>query len=537
MNLESQTSVEVDNSLNDDVYNNYLLSNAGLIGDTISITNMGDIGYEKEVESHTPRGLGTGMSDDGKSDLPQDTLENLPRSIISPYFNTRIKGVDGSRYPHNDEVSNKRGHEIYGEVTIHDLIKNRRGASKFDYDDFLYLEKVDILPINRLITLRRFAYPVTDDIFSKKSQGEPDMCRLLTYSTQDENKFSDILSMTMGMRWKPMESSFEPNEMHGTNSTGISGIMGQLVGFFDPSVGQQKLQGSSIYIDPKHDTNKVYGPVDSVANTHIRDVGVDFNQDISLVFNYEMRSINGINQKTAFLDLISNIILMSTNDAKFWGGARYWIGPRPSKYMNTLKDILHPDSWQDFLKKSHDGLKTFAKNNFGTAEKAIETLKNIANNALNILLAGMLNKIGRVGTPLMNSLLTGNPVGLWHLTIGNPLNPILVCGDMLMKDAKLSFGDELGYDDFPTKIKFECTMFNAKPKGRAEIESMFNCGKGRIYFKPKDVLSRKKVRNRSEAVGVQQFSIEQKMDDTDFEYTDVQKLSTELWSFVEPNKM
>lgn len=532
-------------NLDTEVYNNV---ESGLsstyVSDTISITNLGDINYDEEVETHTPKGVSDIEQPNGTTKKYNGTgeMEKLPRSIISPYFNTRIKSVQGVNYPRNDNDSKNNMDTFYRELTVQKLVENRRGASKFDYDDFLYLAKLDTVPLNRLITLRRFAYPVTDDIFKKSSQGEPDMCRLLTFSTQEENKLSEILSMSLGLKWRKLESTYEEMQMHGTSSYGISGVMGQLTKYFDPSYGQQALQGASIGINPTHDTNKVYGVVDSIASTHIRDVGVDFSQEIPLTFNFEMRSINGINQKTAFLDLLSNIILMCTNDAKFWGGGRYWVGVRPSKYMSSLKDILHPSSWQDFISKSQDGLQTFVKNNLSSSGSALNMLKNIANNALNMLLANVLNKFGRVGTPIMNSLLTGNPVGLWHLTVGNPLNPILASGDMLINSAKISFGDELGYDDFPTQIKVEITLMNAKPKGRAEIESMFNCGKGRIYFKPKDISKRRKVKSSKDLpipVGdLQNRHTLDGFDDGDDTYDkyDVTKMSSELWSFIDPTE-
>ena len=40
------------------------------------------------------------------------------------------------------------------------------------------------------------------------------------------------------------------------------------------------------------------------------------------------------------------------------------------------------------------------------------------------------------------ALLTGEPVGDWHLTIGNPFNPIAMIGNLVVKDLSIEFYDE-----------------------------------------------------------------------------------------------
>jgi hypothetical protein len=460
---------------------------------------------------------------------------SMSASALSPYHNIRIKTVTGKNYPKNDEQSAERPW-LYKELTIDDLVNNRRGASAYKYDDFLYVRDVNKVKLNRLITLRRFRSPVYDDIFAKSSTGEPDIARLLTYSTQEENKFEDILSFSMGLRWKALSSASEKAEMEG-NQHGVSGIMGHVLKFVDPKYGQEALAGrNAVHFDPQRDGNKVSGPVDSIADTHIRNVGLDFAQEITLKFNFEMRSINGLNQKAAFIDLLSTIMVMCTNDGKFWGGARYWVGPKPSRYMDMLRGVLQPQSWQDFVDKGTSAVKHFWQTGFGSKQSALDTLKNIANNAMNLALGRLLNIFGRTSIPMMNSLLTGTPVGPWHLTIGNPFNPIMVQGDMIMTASKVSFGNELGYDDFPTEICLEVTLSPAKPRGRAEIESMFNAGKGRTYFKPKSFRSANKVTSSQQMpvnAKVYEKDLPNTLDSADYDDNDYLRNTTDVWSFVD----
>ena len=54
-------------------------------------------------------------------------------------------------------------------------------------------------------------------------------------------------------------------------------------------------------------------------------------------------------------------------------------------------------------------------------------------------------------------------------------------GNMAVTKTTVQFNDILGYDDFPTEIKFTVDMEHCRPRDNANIESMFNAGKGRFY--------------------------------------------------------
>lgn len=84
----------------------------------------------------------------------------------------------------------------------------------------------------------------------------------------------------------------------------------------------------------------------------------------------------------------------------------------------------------------------------------------------------------------MRAILIGVPVGNWHVTIGNPLNPIAVIGNLICDDMSVTFSDELGPDDFPLEMKATFKMLHGMARDRAGIESMFNRGGGKIYDLP-----------------------------------------------------
>ncbi len=83
---------------------------------------------------------------------------------------------------------------------------------------------------------------------------------------------------------------------------------------------KQRSTGDREPVDPYHDTMRVYGPIDIVKEMMVREKGINFDQTFNLTFEYELRSIDGINTKIAFMDLLANVMQLVTNKGKFWGG-------------------------------------------------------------------------------------------------------------------------------------------------------------------------------------------------------------------------
>lgn len=84
----------------------------------------------------------------------------------------------------------------------------------------------------------------------------------------------------------------------------------------------------------------------------------------------------------------------------------------------------------------------------------------------------------------MKSILSGEPTGNWHLTLGNPLNPIMVVGNLICTKMDVTFGDEMGPDDFPLEMKVVYSIEHAMARDKGGIQSMFNRGSGKIYKLP-----------------------------------------------------
>ena len=83
---------------------------------------------------------------------------------------------------------------------------------------------------------------------------------------------------------------------------------------------------------------------------------------------------------------------------------------------------------------------------------------------------------------IYRSILDGRAIGEWHMTVGNPLNPIANIGNLVVKTVDLDVGEGLGIDDFPTEFKFTVTLHHGRPRAKQDIESIFNAGNGAMSF-------------------------------------------------------
>lgn len=390
----------------------------------------------------------------------------------------------------NSDADEERAYSnksLFVPKTFSDLCKMKFGACQYDAEDFLYCSNLGT-PINRLITLRRFPYPCTDNIYDIETQPQPDIARMVTYFNQEVNKLEDILTMVYRLKWRELTAEMSQANMIGDQS-GFSGFMQKIMPLFDSTLADQAMMGENrLNYDPKHDNNKVYGPVDSIINTNIRDVGIEFEKSFEITFDYTLRSFSGRTPEFAMKDLLANALAVTYNNAKFWGGSRYWVGKRPSKFFEEFA-FMNADSAEDFLFKSYSKLKNslqgFKDDSKGSA---VDALKSVLKNGFAIALGKILDTVGRPSILVMDSLLNNEPTGYWHLTIGNPENPILCIGNLIIDDTEISFPtDSLSWGDFPTKIQFKIKLKPSMAKDRAGIELMFNHGRERIYYTPKTI--------------------------------------------------
>lgn len=386
--------------------------------------------------------------------------------------------------------------------------------------DFLYSKYYKKIPVNHLITLRRFPTAITDNIYKyeiKDKEGNvADATQVagvtaITYLGETAgNKLEDILQMSFGLNYKELTADMESVD---TGSSGggytqqpfynkIGGI-GRAVADASKGVSSgakfraQNGAGSST-ADRLGTTyaNFVLGPVNVVNKTNIRDRGLKFTNDIKLSFEYELKSLSYVNPKIAMIDIISNMLTMTTNNAQFFGGGHRYYGS--SGYVaSQFGDIsmLRQGNFSGYMGSVVNDVETGMKGLFGDANgnfdanSIVDGLKKVGKTLLGNMLGSFLGSQvgGATGTTATKAFISGEPTGDWHVTVGNPLNPIVMMGNMICDNATMTLGQGLGYDDFPMEAKFEIDLKHGKPRDKGDIENMFNAGQGRIYASAQNV--------------------------------------------------
>ena len=141
----------------------------------------------------------------------------------------------------------------------------------------------------------------------------------------------------------------------------------------------------------------------------------------------------------------------------------------------TVKGLV--DKGLDYVSGSDEEKKA-------AQEKGKKVANNFMNNTEQMLKSRMIKATTMPTINNMRALLIGSPVGNWHLTIGNPLNPIAVIGNLVCSDMQFNFSEEMGPDDFPLEIECKFTLEHGMPRDKDAISSMFNRGAGKIYNLP-----------------------------------------------------
>lgn len=398
------------------------------------------------------------------------------------------------------------------------------GRAIYNYADFMFCKHLGRISNNYLITLRRFPYPAGDHInftdwkLNEPNDHLPDIGRLVTWLGTPGNDMSGILKYDINLPYKKMTAKLQDASVNADNSGGfLGGLMnlssdsyqnGMLagrdgersIGFIrDASqhLGAGKLTGwmtgppdnSWAY---RKDSNKCYGPVDSITETYYRqgaeDGGIKFEHNISITFDYELRSFDGINGRAAMLDLLANILAVCFTNAQYWGGGVRGTGAAQSNVFANLP-IFHMDAPLTFngMKDAVFGSIANVASSFNNGNQvkslsdALNMMMNMAKGVFTGITAAALNALGRPQKSGLDSLINFSPTGLWHLMIGNPRHPILSMGNMILDNVTIEHYGPLGLDDFPTGLRVVVTLKHGMPRDNLKIEQMYMNGDWRIY--------------------------------------------------------
>ena len=263
------------------------------------------------------------------------------------------------------------------------------------------------------------------------------------------------------------------------------------------------------------DQNKIYEPKNTIQEIDYYEGKLQFSHEFSIVFSYKLRAYDNISPKAAMLDLLANITKTCYSAGSFWGGRKQINGPQPNPTAWNKANSFIDKTWDKLgsglatlLSGGYDmasilgSISQFASemigqaqelaNNIGQAVKDGTAVKKFVNAfksfnsrfGISDQIKGALkDAMGRPQLYAFDSLLSGGDTGMWHLTIGNPLRPIITIGNLEVTNTEIQHLGPLGIDDFPTELKVTVSFKHARPRDAVSIEKMYVFGGKSIYKK------------------------------------------------------
>lgn len=483
-----------------------------------------------------------------KSDLAKLVNDNFyigVPALVNTYAIVKLYGSEGGEKIVNQrgdrrwyevDMSNKNAYNFASVPSTTSLIdwgnKDPYGRTPYHFSDFVFSKYWNKIQNNRLITLRRYGAPILDNLKFPGMDGItgkiifPPMASAVTYFGEETgNSLNKLIAFSTGLRWDDVQANVWEV---GTESTpdinaGPGKLFGSLGKFaemlnvaggnYDPRAVQNV---GALPPDPYKDgpyENRIMGPLNRIDAVKKRKPGLDFSMDgLNLTFEYVARPVGGINPKAVILDIMSNFLVIGSASAVFFGGQHRFMG-QPARYPfiggdKGIEQIYSGKSMEwaksamaDFSNKGQSA----GSGLFESASKFFDTLLGggkdggifgaieglFTGGASGKLIENAIAKKTAGQVPYLiglKAVLTGEPVGEWHVTIGNPLNPVAMIGNLICTGIEVGWNDELGPDDFPTEIKFTVKLDHGMARDRDAIQSMFNRGMGRIYDLPDNFL-------------------------------------------------
>lgn len=416
--------------------------------------------------------------------------------------------------------------KYYGDKTF-----DPYGLASYRMQDFIYLKYYNQIPNNYMITLRRYTHPCEDHMFGLDMSAD-DINRLngyeeshfniataVTYLGEKAgNKLGDILKFEYGANYEEKEAkvemlqnsdgglaaqmkekfgvseAFMQGNLTRTEAGGAGQLLKQAVKFSALTGMKGQTVQDSIAASHRFEGNEfaqvygenIYGDVNVINKTKIRSRGLTYSGNFTLNFEYSLKSLKCVNPRVAMMDILSNFLILTGNYGAFWGGETRFYGQKSiAPQFGDPEKLRNGDFkgyFQSILSDVKSGFENISTANGGDGS-LWDGLKNLAAGALQGLLGNLLG--GNVGVAgqakAPAALLSGEPTGYWHVTIGNPLDPIAMMGNLAVTKTSVQFNEVLGYDDFPTEVKFTVELEHCMPRDNAGIENIFNASKGRFY--------------------------------------------------------
>lgn len=494
------------------------------------------VNYAVAMDPNEKQATQEGMfaKDKTRIDPADDLTEGVP-SINNWYAYTTLSGMgkdkellfdikDKRRWYESDElIINKKNLDSYNSASLKNVSKepttqklieygalDEKQRTPYYYSDFAYCKYWRKIPNNRLITLRRYAVPTYASLEfpdfgpsdqTNTSKPEPGnnkfapIAQAVTWAAPEtDNALSKLMSFGVKLNWTDIESQVHESTEQNTGADALDGLLGGFAKTLSVASGERGsdnyLYGGDTPPDPYKDgpyANRIMGPVNSINKTKARAQGMESSQDITLNFHYSARSIGGINTKAAMLDIMANFLVLTYGTGTFWGGA------------NRFRGQVQSFPWKKGMAAWYSGdpvafgqaVKSTMSTAMSNISKLFDDAMNNPKEALMKIAKGAMMMGIKKSKPQqfhgLRSILTGEPVGEWHLVLGNPFNPTMMIGNLVCTDCSFAFNDELGPDDFPTEMTITVKLEHGMSLDRTGVEAMFNRGRGRIYTLPTGV--------------------------------------------------
>lgn len=496
-------------------------------------------GDEYALKNHSDSNLFGSSNISGISEEENKATANLVQYIKNAVVPSIGKKYDVNEYQR--KTRNPTANQIIETFreSVDGSASDVLGATPYAYTDFIYCKYYGKIPNNRLVTLRRYPWPVDDSLImydpNEKERTPVPIAQALTwYGGETGNGINEILPISWDMKWESLTSTVNPIEGNevlvddiiaglGIEGEGAQTALRTAVGASDGDNQARALEIAGYdaklqkYIRDAYNTtdgpywNRVLGPVNVINQSRKRERGMGskmFEDPVTLKFTYSLRSFNFVNPRIAFLDLLTNFLTLTYNTAPFWGGGyRYFKRPGvavsnpggaeiekgniieglkqtlaywASSTSGVINDIINEIGAQ-FTSGTVVGGKNTSTYEGTELKNQSGKVEGAGKDILNLLAAGRASTL--MQTPLtFRSLLEGRPIGEWHMVVGNPLDPMAVMGNLICTSVDMKFSEELGADDFPKEVSFTVALKHGKPRAKQDIESIFNLGGGPLSF-------------------------------------------------------
>ena len=407
--------------------------------------------------------------------------------------------------------------------------------------DLAYCKDLGVYPVNKMFILRRFAEGVSVPI----NLLEPKFWKNKPVSVivgwiKSEKSPSDLFSFGFSEGWSTTDQYLNDVFLGMIkNETGIDiqGAMSAVPGSrWSSALLFGFLKGTGLLSPDFSEQNMPYGDPNLLDRGPIREgvtpdeTGIGASMSLKSTFSlpleviYEQKFIGDVDPGLAFHDIINNVLHMGTSDIKYLGnpsGKLYELminaaskGTDSDAWVEVFSALLEAflsgvtsaieamgDSLDSILGgKSDNESKEDVINNGSSSNFISESIKNMKDKASVLIETYLAQTVQKYKWPLLGSTaaMTGLAVTPWHLTVGNPLMPILSMNNIKLESCELHVSSEMGFNDIPKEITFKCTVTQARDFGAQEIFKFFNNGYDRTYSIPQNANNNKNTTSSKE---------------------------------------